>query len=34
VPEDPAISASAEDGVLAYMRADAAESSPMTVITL
>ena len=34
VPKDPAISALAEDGVLAYVQADAAKSSPMTVITL
>ncbi len=33
VPKDPAISAFAENGVFAYVQADAAESSRLPVIT-
>jgi len=34
VPEDPAISAFAEDGVLAFVQADAAESGRLPAVTL
>jgi len=34
VPKDPAVSALAEDGVFAFVQADAAESRRLPVITL